>query len=507
METKQGTITLFACEQTSDMTVELPVEGDFTIPDYQAEIFKIVKTKAEPVVMGKLAVGNRATVEGYVKLTVLYLSNEEARLCSMSQRIPFSKQFDLKEAVGERYAISADVAVSYLNCRAVSERRLDARGALTISPKILSFKTVEAQGSLMGENIFERSKTVECTTLSRDAVKQFSIEELLSSDLPAGTAATVIRCEARAVVDGAESFDNRVEVKGTVYVNVALDLSGEAGLSVKRMGYKIPFTQVVDIEGVTAGETAIAEAYATSCTVFPEVTSEGMIEATVALSLGVGIYDAKSAVILKDAFSTNYEMSLSSDVVSVMRAVVPVNTGFSFAESFDKPKGSLIDYFIQKSELSLVREEEGAFLKTVAQLCCIFVDEEGETASFDKQLEIRTAFSAQGANAAVYDLSAVFENLECVEIGDKLSLKAGGTIVGRVSELEKVPVIRSARADETKPKQKPDAALFAYYAEVGEEVFDIARQFGASPEEIMKENEIEDGALEYPAVLLIPIVE
>ena len=60
--------------------------------------------------------------------------------------------------------------------------------------------------------------------------------------------------------------------------------------------------------------------------------------------------------------------------------------------------------------------------------------------------------------------------------------------------------------DEEKPKEKDKtAALTIYYADNGEELWDIAKKYGTSVEKIKTENEIDSDKIQNKNMLFIPM--
>lgn len=507
MEIKTTTAVLGTIELVSDLSAELPIEGDFTIPDYQPEIWKIVRTKAEPVILGRLAVKNKATVEGYVKLTVFYNSSAGGELNSLTQRIPFSRQFELKGSVSESCLVSAGATVSYLNCRAVNERRLDARGALAISLTVPSFASFEAKSSASGEGVWQKTDTVGWTRLCTTVSKQFSVEERLSVDGNDALGATVIRSEATAVVDGVECAEGRAEVRGTVNLLAALESGADNGFTIKRAIYKIPFIQLIDCETVKPSAEVTVRAAAVSCTVSGEVNAEGMLEASVGCELELGVYESGSTEILSDAFSTRYETETLCDSLSVAETTEKIRQSFSVNEGFDMPEGRLADWFVSNAAATLSRNGDGYEAKVSALACFVAVDSEGSAFGFDKPFEITLPVRCVSPTAILLDAQCVFSHLDCVEAGGRLSFKAEGELTGIVAGIRTVSAVKEIKADEGKPKPRADRAISAYYASEGESVWDIARDFNTSPDGIFEENALLDKTLSEPRVLLVPIVE
>ena len=71
-------------------TIEKPIDLDFTLPDYCADIQKILKCNIKPIITTKAVSGEKLEMEGTVSIRVFYLDSigKELRFCEKA--VPFS---------------------------------------------------------------------------------------------------------------------------------------------------------------------------------------------------------------------------------------------------------------------------------------------------------------------------------------------------------------------------------------------------------------------------------
>lgn len=110
--------------------LELPVETEILIPDYLPAVFKIVKCLITPVVLQNRVSGGRWQSEGYLRCTVYYQSEEPGtRLCAPSRNSPLKSWSSCPPGSTPDGPAQVWGEPEYCNCRAVSEHRIDLRGA------------------------------------------------------------------------------------------------------------------------------------------------------------------------------------------------------------------------------------------------------------------------------------------------------------------------------------------------------------------------------------------
>jgi len=130
MELQHTTQSVGSLETVYDGKLEQAVDGDITLPEYCPDILRILRCAVEPAVHAVQAAGERATVEGSARVSVLYAA-EDGSLQSFEQSYPFSRTADIG-GLNEQTALQARVKADFANDRAVSQRRLDVHGMLSI---------------------------------------------------------------------------------------------------------------------------------------------------------------------------------------------------------------------------------------------------------------------------------------------------------------------------------------------------------------------------------------
>ena len=130
MEQKNLTMPVTVNETVLKETAEIPVDTDYTLPDYCPEISKILKCKTDVFIISKGINGKNVGVDGNVLITLIYVS-DEGELYSYEYQYPFNKTFEGADGI-ENADIFAAAKTDYINCRAVSPRKVDVHGAISL---------------------------------------------------------------------------------------------------------------------------------------------------------------------------------------------------------------------------------------------------------------------------------------------------------------------------------------------------------------------------------------
>ena len=117
-----------------DKSIELPIDADFTLPDYCPEINKLLKCNAKVRIFNKSSNGQIITIDGNICVSILY-SDENCEACSYEYMLPFNKSIDVGTEIADGIII-CKANTEYLNCRVVSKRKVEIHGASGIAIKV-----------------------------------------------------------------------------------------------------------------------------------------------------------------------------------------------------------------------------------------------------------------------------------------------------------------------------------------------------------------------------------
>ena len=153
------------CETILDTSAEQPIDLDFSLPDYCPDIQKILKCQIYPTITEQ-TISDRLDVEGEVLVKLLYLDSGKKAVRCCEYASPFSTSIALKKAPENPSSVVTylNTKVDYVNCRAVSPRKLDIHGAFSIQARAVSTVMQSIVSSIEEEDIQQKVSKV---TLSR----------------------------------------------------------------------------------------------------------------------------------------------------------------------------------------------------------------------------------------------------------------------------------------------------------------------------------------------------
>ena len=511
MELRLNKEPVFLSETVFDGQNEQGVELDYVLPDYYPDIFKILKCTITPGIASYSLSGSQLFYDGTALVRVMYIGEEGGEIHCIEQRYTYSKAVDLPKPC-EKGAVKLRPKTDYANCRAVSPRRIDVRGAISCKIKISAVRETEIISGAQDLEI----KRFPLTYCSDKLVAQrlFAVRE----DIETGTGAivSVLSADVCAQVSDTKIIADKAIVKGTAKVKALYcvkrnDMSNDTEV----MEADIPLSQIIELEGVTDEHICFSDFCVMDMSLEIK-TSEGessVIGCSMTVDCTVTAYKESAISVVTDIYSTKYETSFIKAPVKTEFAPQPVSKQLTLRSSLECTEGALEEIYDCRLDLSNIicrRNDENEMLVSGQCLYQAIGRTTGGTPVFIEKSE-------------AFELSADFSGIDCASVIDPdlrpqsvsfsisddrtVEIRAILALDGCLLRVRSVDVISEVVIDSDKPKAKnTDYALKMYFAEPEEEVWEIAKRYNTSSSAIMAENDLDCDTLSQACMLLIPIV-
>lgn len=505
---------VFMTETLYDGQTEQGVELDHVLPDYYPEIFRILKCCLTPRVTSAAVSGSKIMLDGVVLIKVLYLAENSNALHCVEQRYTWSKSVDIP-AKPENLCGEPQVTVTpradYCNCRAVSSRRLDIRGA--ISCRIVVTCPSKFVIPAMPDGMQVLTKEISCCSEPITADKQVSVRE----EIETGAAGIdyIVTCDALTRIDDIRIIANKAVVKGQVTISALYGVHNEehSGCDeLEKMTADIPVSQILDMPGLTDQHMCAPEFIVRSCELIPRSDS-GVISCELGLECRCSAVRSVSMELPCDAYSTEYETELTTASLKIPSDPRKTEQPLTMKFTLSCDSGEVDSIWDCRCELSGVTcRPDGANGLTVSGQALVQALGKcsGGTPFFAEKQE---SFEQKLQSPDITQNTTAF--CKCAVINTGFAIKSDGTvdvtvqamITAELSETRQMNLVSGAAVHQDKPRGKPDDfALRICYTTGGESCWDIAKRCGTTVEAVMEENEITDRCAELSGMVVIPIV-
>lgn len=488
-----------------DTVSEQPVDIDLTLPDYCPDIERILKCVLVPRVYLANVSGDRLTVEGGACVRVMYLDSEKGCVRSFEYTAPYSESFALKDSPGD-CAVYVDTKPEYINCRALSPRKLSLHGAFSLYARAvvrddLSFTAYDEDDDLQ---VLEESVPV--SELSGLCCDMFSArEDVPLSGRPEVSAFLTHRMTAR--ITELKAIHNKIMLTGEGRLEM-MYLSDSGGI--EQFSCTVPISRIVDCEG--AGEDSVIDARLNVMTYDLSLNDDALggsavLSVDMKLCFNALCYDEREISLIRDAYSTQREAAIRREpfaCASATRCLSYTDISKASVTLEGEEIKRVIDVHAERIIVSAAVSGGAPLLSARMNVSILYENTDGDTRCVDRDIDLSynpsvdDLDSVDAVSAAVDSLSYRIVDPHTLELRAEVCYRM--TASRRISR--SVPAAISADDDASYPDAGDE--LILYYGDEGERVWDIAKRFHACADDIRSENGLEDDTLTGSLMLLIP---
>ncbi len=491
--------------QILDTVSQQPVDLDFTLPDYCADIEKILKCSLTPKIFTRTFSGGQLSIVGASLVRVIYCDSDKKQVRICEQTVPFSATFPVNGEVGE-HIILTQAKPEYLNCRALTPRRLTVHGAFSLHASIIGKNICDIYEDKASDDLQIKTEDKSLYELCELTQEAFNVSEAVSIHSKSNLE-TIVRSELSAVLTDVSVSGEKLTVKGEMTLRLLYICDAATG-EVDRFVYVFPFTQnltgadmdctVRDIRlNVLSYELLLRNEM---------MTEEPVVNLEAKLSLSLMGYKPQSVSYISDAYSTKeltdltYKKETLCTHINAVTASSVIKPVISLGE---KPVSKILDIFTE--ECCVTASVSGSSLKFSGKVnvCILACTDEGELISIERQAEILSEemltdeFTDVSNNVcSVSSLSYRLGDNNDMELRLDLRLSAVVFTPCSVRQVSQVEGVGEVQPSITSP-------LTLYYAHSGEALWDIAKRYSACVDTLCDENGVSEDTLSQDRMLLI----
>ena len=476
--------------------------GEYSVPDYQRQIRRILRIRTRVLPSGRYRRGGRTECAGLCVHTVLY-STDDASLATLDVTSEYSFSFPAED---DAALLLLAPEIEGVSCRLGGPRRITIRATLSVTPHVYReiFPTESETGSaLSGETVARLSHP-----LSIRRAELLSLSDLTLSDarpLEAGT--ELLAYDASPWVSEARMTEGGAELRGEVLCTALL--SGEGALPYP-LTHRIPFDAILPC---TAGEGASVFAYPTVTSLEVRAASgEGagtQLLIDLGLELDAEVLTPTQEEVVVDAFSlksphvARKESIPVTELLGTVRHRQPLECSISRSESDSEDATAIVDLGASVHIRSQTRS--GSTL-TVLGECRIDPalligsdDAEGRpeyaATSFSAPFEVTVPLPAELPEDAELEITAKMRDVKGRLEAASLCAEGELCLSVRACRRRMLTLAVGMQESEGELPACDGCELLAVYPDGRQSLWSLAKRYRVSPEQIARLNGLPSEAL------------
>ena len=492
-------------EAPTPCEAECPIDGDFLLPDYCPDIAAILKCTVKPAVLSRQWSGDKLLVEGQSLVRVLYLDEERKCVRSFEGIHPFHGTID---AVGTSPAELpyVSVRVNYVNCRAVSPRRIGVHGALTVKMECDPVKPAEVISDISGQNLYTRQEDVFCTVPVGAAEKNFSIGEVV--DLGGGKPAAemLIRTDCTPLITECKQLSGKAIVKGRILLKTLYAVNTTDGTT-EVTNHEFPFSQIIEMDGMEDTTQCLSHIDLQSLDVHITADQNGngtLLSVNIKLCIRLNGWRTDKIGVVTDAYSGIYPCESESGRFVSQELCFARRENTVLKEVLELPSDSvteIVDIWCETVPVTTRMEGEMCYADGHLPISMLARDREGCLSYYEHVSDFTLQFDDR-CDCMTADVTLV--GVEYAIVGGKIEIRLEFSV-------DRCGYNRRSLQALTyfdllgEPYPSSDAALRICRAKKGDSVWEIAKTCHTAVEAVLEENELPGDEVPEDMMLLVPL--
>lgn len=480
---------------------QVTFDEDYNVPDAKPDIGRMVQSKAD-VSMDEVRLSEgRAFLKGTLNVDVLYVGEKEGRIYSLSAKLPLDEIINL-EGIEGGDKLCLNWEIEDLSVHVIHSRKLNIKAIVTFYAVVDEMTKIELPVEMNDPEISVKKKTIRLMSLRVHKKDTLRIKDdiTLASNRPNVENLLWYTIEPRNLDLRPE--ENKLRVKGELAVFVIY--TGPDGENPPQwLEYTLPFNNEVECSGCSEELIPHIEVSLIHQGVEVKPDSDGeerILQVDAVLELNMKMYKEEEHELILDAYTPLKECVLH-DRKEVLESLLVRN--FSKCRLTERievkeSQGKVLQLCHSSGKVKVDKTritDKGIVAEGIVVLKILYIigNDEMPFYSMDAMLPFTHLIEAKDIGQdCTYFLQADLEQLStAMADGDELEVKAAiglNVLVFRQWEENIIESVEEQPLDRKKIESMP--GITVYIVKAGDSLWDIARQFYTTVDEICSVNSL-----------------
>lgn len=513
MELKKEDVQMLRVK--SKATSQVTFDADYNVPDVKPDIARMIQNKGD-VTMDEVRLNDgHAFLKGNLNVDLLYVGEEEGKIYSLSAKLPMEETLNLEGIVsGDKMCLKWEI--EDLSVHMIHSRKLNIKAIVTFFAVVDELAGVRLPVSLEEEGISVRKKKVNLMSLIVNKKDTLRLKEEISlaSNKPNIAELLWHTIEVRGLELRPE--ENIIKAKGELFVFALYLGEDDSNQPLQWLEYSIPFHGEAECSGctpemITNIDTAVIHQ---GLEVKPDADGEERIlAADVVLELNMKLYREEEHDLILDVY-TPLKECIPRGKEEFLESLLIKN--YSKCRVTDRievkeTQGKILQICHSQGKIKLDKTqivENGILVEGIVHLKVLYIvgNDNMPFYSMDAMIPFTHVVEARGiTEECTFYLKTDMEQLSTTMVdSNEIEVKAVLSLNALVMKCETEIIIEKI---ETQPldmkKIQAMPGVTVYMSKPEDTLWDIAKRFYTTVEEICKWNDMENEELKPCQPLLL----
>ena len=305
------------------------VEEDFVVPDIKPDILNTINTSGTVCIYKKEVMDGKIKIEGCINAYIIYIAdNENGEIRNLNVNSNFSKIMDFEKAKPQMI-LESDITLKQIECIVINERKISLKSVLDLNLKLCSNEEIEYIKQIEGvKNIQLLNENLSVNSLlgigntkiyAKDTLVIDSIDDL----------AEIMKVNVQIKNSETKISYNKILVKADSEVKIMYLTQDNR---IKCITNVIPTMGFIDMPNITDDNLCNIKYEIKNLLVKPNSIEEHSIYVEIEIEASCRVYENKQLNLIQDLYSPSVNLSYKQKQIKAMSNVNSIKSVYEIRQ-------------------------------------------------------------------------------------------------------------------------------------------------------------------------------
>lgn len=481
------------------------VESDMIVPDSKPDVLNTICTSGVVCIYKKEVLDEKIRIDGNINTYIMYLSEDEQdRVRGVNTSLDFSEIIQITEAT-QGMECELEAKIKSMESRVINGRKIGIKATLEINCRIYSKEEISIVSDIQnseGMQMLKESLTVN-SLVGSGSTKVYAKDTIAVNNVD--NIAEILKTDINICDKDVKISYNKILTKAEAKINI-LYLTEDNRIS--SVTTKIPVVGFIDIPNVTENNICDMNYEIKNMVLKLNAIEEHSMYIEIEIETQAYVYEEKQITFIQDLYSPTEKLEYNKKQVTTMMQKKNITEIMQIREKVEVE--GLENKNILDVKITSVLEKETKFSNKIM---------------YEGNMELEFIIASQDMRVSMQKAKIPFEfAINGVEDGENANTKLeteiqnqdfiiqeGGIVTSNIDTKMNLQTYKTAKLNvmneiqTTGEREEEDYSILMYIVKKDDTLWNIAKQFGSTVDDIARTNGIEDENSIYPGQkLFIP---
>ena len=469
------------------------IEGDIIVTDVKPDILNTINTSGNIVIYKKEVMDGKVRIDGSIHLHIMYLAdNEENSIRGLNAEVDFTEIIEFPEAQNGML-LETDFDLKSIECKVLNGRKINTKSLIEIELKLYANNKFEVIKEIKDiDNMQFLKRNLEINSLIGEGTQKTVIKDTINLD-NAVQVAEILKANIDIVNKDIKLSYNKVLAKADAEIKL-IYLTEDNEIKVTTAS--LPVMGFIDIQNIDDGMICDINYEIKNIIIKPNNQDDHSIYVELEIELTGKAFEVKMIDVIDDLYSPSIPLSFTSNKIKACQQVFNLRDTCTTKEKLNikELEGNKVCDVSCKPHITSKKVIQNKIVfEGVINVDLLYTSEDS-IALANKLIEVPVHFEIDNKDVNLdvnIDINVETKNFDFIILPNgEIDLKVETLFLVNVSRDIEVNIIDEITASETRADE--DYGLIIYYTKRGDSLWEIAKKFNSTIDDIAKENNIEN---------------